>query len=201
MVRCHQVDVPAAERIPQRLVGRGPRRQGEQRGVGEVGEGRSVQQGPGQGQRVAARTPERADHEATLAQKREARQVVTSGLRELAFRAIGVDVESQACGGVVDAIEDGDMILAETLVRAHVDALRRVPGVNVVAISSIDRPRAEELADSFGIADVYDDWHDILANGEIQLIAREQSPGRGGAAVIVIVLTPAGAAPRRGPPH
>jgi glutamate racemase len=45
--------------------------------------------------------------------------------RELAFRAIGVDVESQACGGVVDAIEEGDMILAETLVRAHVDALRR----------------------------------------------------------------------------
>jgi glutamate racemase len=45
--------------------------------------------------------------------------------RELAFRAIGVDVESQACAGVVDAIEDGDMILAETLVRAHVDALKR----------------------------------------------------------------------------
>lgn len=45
--------------------------------------------------------------------------------RELAFRAIGVDVEAQACGGVVDAIEDGDMILAEALVRSHVDALRR----------------------------------------------------------------------------
>jgi len=45
--------------------------------------------------------------------------------RELAFRAIGVDVEAQACGGVVDAIEDGDMILAEVLVRGHVDALRR----------------------------------------------------------------------------
>ena len=30
--------------------------------------------------------------------------------RELAFRAIGVDVEAQACGGVVDAIEEGDMI-------------------------------------------------------------------------------------------
>jgi len=45
--------------------------------------------------------------------------------RELAFRAIGVDVEAQACGGVVDAIEDGDMILAEALVRGHVDALRR----------------------------------------------------------------------------
>jgi len=45
--------------------------------------------------------------------------------RELAFRAIGVDVEAQACGGVVDAIEDGDMILADALVRSHVDALKR----------------------------------------------------------------------------
>lgn len=45
--------------------------------------------------------------------------------RELAFRAIGVDVETQACGGVVDAIEDGDFILAEALVRSHVDALKR----------------------------------------------------------------------------
>jgi len=45
--------------------------------------------------------------------------------RELAFRAIGVDVEAQACGGVVDAIEDGDYVLAEALVRSHVDALKR----------------------------------------------------------------------------
>jgi len=45
--------------------------------------------------------------------------------RELAFRAIGVDVESQACGGLVDAIEDGDLILAKALVRSHVDALKR----------------------------------------------------------------------------
>jgi len=45
--------------------------------------------------------------------------------RELAFRAIGVDVEAQACGGVVDAIEEGDMILADALVRSHVDALKR----------------------------------------------------------------------------
>ncbi len=45
--------------------------------------------------------------------------------RELAYRAIGVDVEAQSCGGVVDAIEEGDMILAEALVRSHVDALKR----------------------------------------------------------------------------
>ncbi|SPH17697.1 Glutamate racemase [Defluviimonas aquaemixtae] len=48
--------------------------------------------------------------------------------RELAYRAIGVDVEAQPCGGVVDAIEEGDEILAEALVRSHVEALlRRMP--------------------------------------------------------------------------
>lgn len=45
--------------------------------------------------------------------------------RELAFRAIGVDVEAQPCPGLVDAIEAGDEALAESLVRAHVEALRR----------------------------------------------------------------------------
>ncbi|WP_420863234.1 glutamate racemase [Algirhabdus cladophorae] len=45
--------------------------------------------------------------------------------RELAFRAVGVDVEAQACGGIVDAIEDGDFILADAMVRSHVDALKR----------------------------------------------------------------------------
>ncbi len=45
--------------------------------------------------------------------------------RELAFRAIGVDVEAQPCGGLVDAIEQGDELLAEALVRSHVEALKR----------------------------------------------------------------------------
>ena len=45
--------------------------------------------------------------------------------RELAFRAIGVDVEAQPCGGLVDAIEQGDELLAESLVRSHVAALKR----------------------------------------------------------------------------
>jgi glutamate racemase len=45
--------------------------------------------------------------------------------RELSFRAIGVDVEAQPCGGVVDAIEAGDEMLAEALVRSHVEALKR----------------------------------------------------------------------------
>lgn len=45
--------------------------------------------------------------------------------RELAFRAIGVDVEAQPCAGVVDAIEQGDELLAEALVGSHVEALKR----------------------------------------------------------------------------
>lgn len=65
--------------------------------------------------------------------------------RELAFRAIGVDVEAQACGGVVDAIEDGDMILSEALVRSHVDALKRkMPDPQVAILGCTHYPLMEK---------------------------------------------------------
>ena len=75
--------------------------------------------------------------------------------RELAFRAIGVDVEAQACGGVVDAIEDGDMILAEALVRSHVDALKRkMPDPEAAILGCTHYPLMEqEFQDALG-ADV-----------------------------------------------
>jgi predicted dehydrogenase len=53
---------------------------------------------------------------------------------------------------------------------AHIDGLRRVPGVNVVAISSIDRPRAEELADYFAIPHLFDDWREILDRPDIAAV-------------------------------
>ncbi|WP_238366651.1 glutamate racemase [Mesobacterium pallidum] len=66
--------------------------------------------------------------------------------RELAFRAIGVDVEAQACGGVVDAIEEGDMILAEALVRSHVDALKRkMPKPEAAVLGCTHYPLMEEI--------------------------------------------------------
>ena len=66
--------------------------------------------------------------------------------RELAFRAIGVDVEAQPCGGVVDAIEHGDMILAEALVRSHVDALkRRMPTPQAAILGCTHYPLVEEV--------------------------------------------------------
>ena len=65
--------------------------------------------------------------------------------RELAFRAIGVDVEAQACGGVVDAIEEGDMILAEALVRSHVEALKRkMPDPEAAVLGCTHYPIVQE---------------------------------------------------------
>lgn len=66
--------------------------------------------------------------------------------RELAFRAIGVDVESQSCGGVVDAIEEGDEILAEALVRSHVDALmRKMPRPDAAVLGCTHYPLVEKV--------------------------------------------------------
>ena len=66
--------------------------------------------------------------------------------RELAFRAIGVDVEAQACGGVVDAIEEGDLILAEALVRSHVDALKRkMPQPDAAILGCTHYPLMEQV--------------------------------------------------------
>jgi glutamate racemase len=64
--------------------------------------------------------------------------------RELAFRAIGVDVEAQPCGGVVDAIEQGDMLLAEALVHSHVEALlRRMPRPEAAVLGCTHYPLVE----------------------------------------------------------
>lgn len=72
--------------------------------------------------------------------------------RELAFRAIGVDVEAQPCGGVVDAIEAGDEMLADTLVRAHVEALkRRMPHPQAAVLGCTHYPLMEQVfADALG---------------------------------------------------
>jgi glutamate racemase len=57
-----------------------------------------------------------------------------------------VDVEAQACGGVVDAIEEGDMILAEALVRSHVDALKRkMPNPDAAVLGCTHYPLMEEV--------------------------------------------------------
>ena len=53
---------------------------------------------------------------------------------------------------------------------AHLDALRRVPNVRVVAIASVDRPRAEQLAGQFDVPAVVDDWRELLARDDVQAV-------------------------------
>ena len=53
---------------------------------------------------------------------------------------------------------------------AHVDALRRVPGVDVVALASIDVARARELADQFAIPNVVEDWRDLLTRSDVHAV-------------------------------
>lgn len=66
--------------------------------------------------------------------------------RELAFRAIGVDVEAQPCAGVVDAIEQGDEMLAEALVHSHVEALkRRMPRPQAAILGCTHYPLLEPV--------------------------------------------------------
>ncbi len=66
--------------------------------------------------------------------------------RELAYRAIGVDVEAQPCGGVVDALEQGDEMLAEALVRSHVEALlRRMPNPEAAVLGCTHYPLVEHV--------------------------------------------------------
>jgi predicted dehydrogenase len=53
---------------------------------------------------------------------------------------------------------------------AHVDALRRVPGVRVAAIASADRARAQEIADQFDIPVVLDDWRALLDRADVDAV-------------------------------
>ena len=53
---------------------------------------------------------------------------------------------------------------------AHIDALRRVPGVQVVAIAALDLPRAQELANQFGIPTVVSDWRALLDRKDVHAV-------------------------------
>jgi glutamate racemase len=104
--------------------------------------------------------------------------------RELAYRAIGVDVEAQACGGLVDAIEEGDMILAEALVRSHVDALRRkMPAPEAAILGCTHYPLMHEaFARALGPQVRVFSQADIVAESLADYLARKPEMARGGTA-------------------
>lgn len=53
---------------------------------------------------------------------------------------------------------------------AHIEALRRIGGVDIVAIASDDEPRARELANQFNISHVFQDWKKLIENKNIQAV-------------------------------
>ena len=53
---------------------------------------------------------------------------------------------------------------------AHIDALRRVPGVRVVAIASTDLARARELAGQFEIPHVLEDWQALAGRDDVHAV-------------------------------
>ncbi|MBE0452040.1 MAG: aspartate/glutamate racemase family protein, partial [Roseovarius sp.] len=113
--------------------------------------------------------------------------------RELAFRAIGVDVEAQACGGVVDAIEEGDMILAEALVRSHVDALKRkMPHPQAAVLGCTHYPLVEEVfRDALGPdVTVYSQPSLVAASLADYLRRRPEKVGTGGEAMFLTTGDP-----------
>jgi predicted dehydrogenase len=53
---------------------------------------------------------------------------------------------------------------------AHVEALRRIDGVEVRAVASNEPARGRELAERFGIPQVYARWEDAVADADIDVI-------------------------------
>lgn len=107
--------------------------------------------------------------------------------RELAFRAIGVDVEAQACGGVVDAIEEGDLILAEALARSHVQALlRKMPHPEAAVLGCTHYPLIEgAFQDALGPEVRVYSQGDLVAESLADYLSRHPGMvGRGEAAFL-----------------
>jgi predicted dehydrogenase len=53
---------------------------------------------------------------------------------------------------------------------AHIEALRRIPGVEVVAIADISQEKADEVAKKLCIPKAYGNWKDLVADKEIEVI-------------------------------
>ncbi|MEM8849899.1 MAG: aspartate/glutamate racemase family protein [Pseudomonadota bacterium] len=113
--------------------------------------------------------------------------------RELAFRAVGVDVEAQACGGLVDAIEDGDMILAEALVRSHVDALKRkMPDPQAAVLGCTHYPLVQDAFQAaLGPGVRVFSQADIVAESLAHYLAKRPDMAAGGTARMLTTGDPA----------
>lgn len=52
----------------------------------------------------------------------------------------------------------------------HLDAIRNIPGVEVVSVMSRDLPKTKEVAAKYGIAEATDNFDDLLASKDIEAV-------------------------------
>ncbi|MBN2048959.1 MAG: Gfo/Idh/MocA family oxidoreductase [Spirochaetales bacterium] len=53
---------------------------------------------------------------------------------------------------------------------AHIEALRRIPGIEVIALGASNREKAQGQAEALGIRYAYDDFNELLENPDIQAV-------------------------------
>ncbi|MDO8550217.1 MAG: Gfo/Idh/MocA family oxidoreductase, partial [Ignavibacteria bacterium] len=53
---------------------------------------------------------------------------------------------------------------------AHIEALRRVPGVQVVAVASSEKEKADKIADDFFIPKSYGNWEELINDKEVEVV-------------------------------
>ena len=53
---------------------------------------------------------------------------------------------------------------------AHIEALRRIPGVTVWGIAGRDRAKAEQVATEMGVPHVYEDYQSMIEDPEVEVI-------------------------------
>ena len=52
----------------------------------------------------------------------------------------------------------------------HLPGLKKIPGVDLVAVANLHRASAEKVAAEYGFAHVYDDWRDVIARSDVDAI-------------------------------
>jgi predicted dehydrogenase len=53
---------------------------------------------------------------------------------------------------------------------AHIEALRRVPGVQVMAVASSEKEKADKIAEDFFISKSYETWEELINDKEVEVV-------------------------------
>jgi predicted dehydrogenase len=53
---------------------------------------------------------------------------------------------------------------------AHIEALRRVPGVQVAAVASSEKKKADKIADDFFIPQSYETWEELINDKDVEVV-------------------------------